>query len=503
MNFMTPSLPASTSGAKNKLLEQDKSPQLDFTSQNHASANMKKSDFNRALDEQRQIQKQAREEKTDTSSPADERQNHTERSEQSSGKKVRDDNKKESAIDVKKVSENEDIPEHSATNSAGAEEGSHVSETESHIVSTAAEDAVSSDELSLTASDETSSEYVLGLNNNADVSELASPSSSTVLAENLQANKSLHAHPLATGPTSSELGKEFLLGAKTFANAEVSATSLKQEAGQNSALGLTSPFKATGDTLVSSSIVNGQQGGTLTEVTQKNSLSDFSQLSETLSDTQQEGTGHKKSTTLDLLGKMQTNSSTKANDLLQAEDLIPAEIDKTIQTETAEQKRHLVHSLSNSFHHQHIGNAKPVIPVNVSFGRPEWAGMVAERSAMMAAQSIKFAELQLDPPELGPLQVKVSVNQETQQASVSFVSANPQVREALDLSASRLREMLQEQGVDLVDVDVSDQETQAQDQQENAESSAVEDEALAGTLEEDKSTQTWWVNSPSGIDYYA
>ncbi|VUD56401.1 Flagellar hook-length control protein [Thalassocella blandensis] len=150
-----------------------------------------------------------------------------------------------------------------------------------------------------------------------------------------------------------------------------------------------------------------------------------------------------------------------------------------------------------------VAGAKPVFPVNVSFGQPEWAGMVAERSAMMAAQSIKFAELQLDPPELGPLQVKVSVNHDNQ-ASISFVSANAHVREALDLNSSRLRELLQEQGVDLVDVDVSDQQSYSQGEtgeQAGGSNSSVSGEDTA--LDEETTQQTWIVSARSGVDYYA
>lgn len=94
--------------------------------------------------------------------------------------------------------------------------------------------------------------------------------------------------------------------------------------------------------------------------------------------------------------------------------------------------------------------------VQVAFGHAQWSEAVAERAAWLAGQQIHSAELQLDPPELGPLQVRVSVHQD--QAVVSFVSANPQVRDALDQSMVRLRELLQEQGMQLVDAGVSDQQ---------------------------------------------
>lgn len=94
--------------------------------------------------------------------------------------------------------------------------------------------------------------------------------------------------------------------------------------------------------------------------------------------------------------------------------------------------------------------------VQVAFGHAQWSEALAERTAWLAGQQIHSAELQLDPPELGPLQVRISVHQD--QASVSFVSANPQVRDALDQSMTRLRDLLQEQGMQLVDAGVADQQ---------------------------------------------
>lgn len=89
-----------------------------------------------------------------------------------------------------------------------------------------------------------------------------------------------------------------------------------------------------------------------------------------------------------------------------------------------------------------------------AFGQPGWSNEVGEKVLWMAAQNLKHAEIRLDPPELGSMQVRVSVQQD--QVQVSFASAHVAVREALDSQASRLRDMLAEQGMNLVDVDVSD-----------------------------------------------
>jgi flagellar hook-length control protein FliK len=78
---------------------------------------------------------------------------------------------------------------------------------------------------------------------------------------------------------------------------------------------------------------------------------------------------------------------------------------------------------------------------------------VGDKVLWLAAQNVSSAEIRLDPPELGPMQVKVSVNQE--QVNVTFTSPHAGVREALDQQLNRLREMFSEQGLNL-NVDVSD-----------------------------------------------
>jgi len=143
--------------------------------------------------------------------------------------------------------------------------------------------------------------------------------------------------------------------------------------------------------------------------------------------------------------------------------------------------------------------ARVQMPVNISFGQPAWAEMVAERSAMMASQNIKFAELQLDPPELGPLQVKVTVHHD--QTTVSFVSANGQVRDALDGAANRLRDLLEQQGLDLVDVDVSDQATSEGEGEASEEENITSGEE--GLSENGPEVKHSSVVAGYGVDHYA
>jgi flagellar hook-length control protein FliK len=109
--------------------------------------------------------------------------------------------------------------------------------------------------------------------------------------------------------------------------------------------------------------------------------------------------------------------------------------------------------------------------VPVTVGTPQWSQAVSDKVLWLAAQNVSSAEIRLDPPELGPMQVKVSVNQD--QATVTFTSPHPAVREALDQQLNRLREMFSEQGLNLVNVDVSDKSfaQQKREQEESAKNS--------------------------------
>lgn len=98
--------------------------------------------------------------------------------------------------------------------------------------------------------------------------------------------------------------------------------------------------------------------------------------------------------------------------------------------------------------------------VQVPVGKPEWGQAVSDKVMWMASQNIKSAEIQLDPPELGSLQVKIQIHGD--QATVSFSTPHASVRELLDQNANRLREMFESENLDLVDVGVSDQ-SMAQD----------------------------------------
>ncbi|RYY74705.1 MAG: flagellar hook-length control protein FliK [Gammaproteobacteria bacterium] len=136
--------------------------------------------------------------------------------------------------------------------------------------------------------------------------------------------------------------------------------------------------------------------------------------------------------------------------------------------------------------------------VPVPVGQPQWSQAVGEKVLWLAAQNVSSAEINLHPKDLGPMQVKVSVNQE--QTSVSFTSHHPMVREVLDQNLNRLRDMFSEQGLNLVNVDVSDksfsrQQGDAQEQKGQA--------GNKGSVEEETVTAVSTVIQQRLVDHYA
>jgi flagellar hook-length control protein FliK len=86
-------------------------------------------------------------------------------------------------------------------------------------------------------------------------------------------------------------------------------------------------------------------------------------------------------------------------------------------------------------------------------GTTAWDNQVSQKVVWMVGGADQTASLTLNPPDLGPVQVVLNVNND--QATVAFSSATPEVREALENAMPRLREMLSDAGVTLGEASVS------------------------------------------------
>ncbi|MFH6601542.1 flagellar hook-length control protein FliK [Ectopseudomonas khazarica] len=98
----------------------------------------------------------------------------------------------------------------------------------------------------------------------------------------------------------------------------------------------------------------------------------------------------------------------------------------------------------------------PLVPGQpVAMQQAGWSEAVVDRVMWLSSQNLKSAEIQLDPADLGRLEVRVHMTQD--QAQVTFASPNAGVRDALEGQMHRLREMFAQQGMNLADANVSDQ----------------------------------------------
>ncbi len=133
-------------------------------------------------------------------------------------------------------------------------------------------------------------------------------------------------------------------------------------------------------------------------------------------------------------------------------------------------------------------------------GSQQWRNALSERIMVMTAQGNQVAEIQLDPPELGSLKVRLQVGQD--QVSVSFSSPHASVRDAVEQSMPRLREMMEEQGLNLGESSVSDQSDDSpSDEQEGQQTFAGDSDSGASVSE----AETVIVDGEavSLVDYYA
>jgi flagellar hook-length control protein FliK len=95
------------------------------------------------------------------------------------------------------------------------------------------------------------------------------------------------------------------------------------------------------------------------------------------------------------------------------------------------------------------------LAIDTPVQQPKWADNLSGRVAWMVMNNQQSAQISLNPAELGPIEVKVSLNND--QASVNFYAHNNTVRDAIEEAFPRLRDMLNENGLNLGQTSVSDQ----------------------------------------------
>ncbi len=89
----------------------------------------------------------------------------------------------------------------------------------------------------------------------------------------------------------------------------------------------------------------------------------------------------------------------------------------------------------------------PALRIDTPLGQSGWHEEMGQKLTWMAGNNRQQAELVLTPPQLGRVEVSLTMNGD--QATAIFASPNPAVREALEASLQRLREVLADAGVSL------------------------------------------------------
>ena len=108
----------------------------------------------------------------------------------------------------------------------------------------------------------------------------------------------------------------------------------------------------------------------------------------------------------------------------------------------------------------------PADRIAARVGTPAWDNQVGQKIVWMLAGQEQSATLTLNPPDMGPMQVVLSVTND--QATVTFSANQLEVRQALENAMPKLREMMSESGIALgnatVDAGTSDQRQAQGDQ---------------------------------------
>ncbi|MFY8282095.1 flagellar hook-length control protein FliK [Pseudoalteromonas sp. SSMSWG5] len=144
----------------------------------------------------------------------------------------------------------------------------------------------------------------------------------------------------------------------------------------------------------------------------------------------------------------------------------------------------------------------PGVMQAINIIKSDAAKMLQERVSALLNINNKEAEIRLDPPEMGSMQIRI--RSDAEQAQINFVVQNQQAKEALEQSMPRLREMLAQQGIELGESSIQQGSPEQQDgepgQGQLAGNQHNEEQQQEVTAQ---SAETSRQQSSSSIDYYA
>ncbi|SBT11983.1 flagellar hook-length control protein FliK [Vibrio celticus] len=131
---------------------------------------------------------------------------------------------------------------------------------------------------------------------------------------------------------------------------------------------------------------------------------------------------------------------------------------------------------------------------------------VAEKVQMMMSKNLKNLDIRLDPPELGQMKIRMTMNNDV--ANVHFTVSNQQARDVIEQTLPRLREMLAQQGLQLADSSVQQQNSgQGQDRynygEQQSGANRTNDTQGDENLDSGSNLELNVASKRDGISYYA
>jgi flagellar hook-length control protein FliK len=189
---------------------------------------------------------------------------------------------------------------------------------------------------------------------------------------------------------------------------------------------------------------------------------------------------------------------------------------QTVQATQIKQSNdaYLDHQVSEVLNHNVVSDTVQIQKNNsqlqyetISIFRKDFADAVKDKVMMTINQKLQQFDITLDPPEFGNMQVRVNLQGE--QASVNFVVQNQQAKDALEQNMHKLRDMLSEQGVDVGDANVEQQNQQQNNEDKNLQQNNDKSTILTnGAQKDDHNVEhilsaKLFDSSATSIDYYA
>ena len=132
---------------------------------------------------------------------------------------------------------------------------------------------------------------------------------------------------------------------------------------------------------------------------------------------------------------------------------------------------------------------------------PEWGRELGERITWLVDQNLSSAQIKLNPPQLGPIEVHIALSADSTQVSVT--AHNLITRDALEAAAPRLREALSAHGLGNVSVDISQQSFTDRGLPQSRADAFAPWQALSSQVTASLASATHRLRLPGRLDAYA